>query len=188
MKSFLKLLTVSSIVLTLAACGTGNAPTTMDQSNSQSEAMNNDDTSADTADQSSTGETMLAEIYKSTSVGKISSNGLEAKDRVFFNFDQYDVDDDATIVLEKQAEVLASNPKLTASIQGHTDERGTREYNLALGAKRANAVKNKLIDLGVDASRITIKSYGKDKPENTSSNESAWAENRRAVTIVMEEY
>jgi peptidoglycan-associated lipoprotein len=76
-------------------------------------------------------------------------------------------------------------PNIRATIEGHADERGTREYNIALGERRANAAKNFLVSLGVPAERLTVVSYGKERPVAIGSNEQAWARNRRAVTIVL---
>jgi peptidoglycan-associated lipoprotein len=105
-------------------------------------------------------------------------------DRVFFGFDRYDLTAEAQSQLQKQAAWLAQYPAATVTIEGHADERGTREYNLALGERRANAVANYLTALGVDAGRISVISYGKERPDCVESNESCWAQNRRGVTVV----
>ena len=105
-------------------------------------------------------------------------------DRVFFDFDKYDIRTDARVRLEAQAEWLKANPGVTVTIEGHCDERGTREYNLALGERRATAVKNFLIALGIDGNRISTISYGKERPDVLGSNEFAWSQNRRAVMVV----
>ncbi|MEQ8166231.1 MAG: peptidoglycan-associated lipoprotein Pal [Alphaproteobacteria bacterium] len=107
-----------------------------------------------------------------------------AGDRVFFDFDRYNIDGEAEDTLKAQAAWLESNPSVTVTVEGHADERGTREYNLALGERRANAVKNYLVALGIDDGRITTISYGKERPAVEGSNEAAWAKNRRAVTVV----
>ena len=105
-------------------------------------------------------------------------------DRVFFDFDKYSLKPDARQVLEKQAVWLNKYPQLTITIEGHADERGTREYNLALGERRANSTKDYLVALGVAASRIRTLSFGKERPVALGSNEAAWAQNRRSVTMV----
>jgi len=105
-------------------------------------------------------------------------------DRVFFGFDQIDLLPQAQETLERQAEWLLRYLATTIVIQGHADERGTREYNLALGERRANAVRNFLIALNVDASRISTVSYGKERPVALGSNVTAWALNRRAVSQI----
>ncbi|MFP4097627.1 MAG: peptidoglycan-associated lipoprotein Pal [Alphaproteobacteria bacterium] len=105
-------------------------------------------------------------------------------DRVFFDTDSSELTSAARTTLENQAAWLGQFMNLSVVIEGHADERGTREYNLALGDRRANAVKNYLIALGVSPSRITIISYGKERPAVPGSNEEAWAQNRRGVTKV----
>lgn len=105
-------------------------------------------------------------------------------DRVFFGFDRFDVSAEARATLDRQAAWLQQYPNTSVTIEGHADERGTREYNLALGDRRANAVKNYLVAAGVPANRITTISYGKERPAVLGSNESAWAQNRRAVTVL----
>ena len=88
--------------------------------------------------------------------------------------------------MSQQAQWLAQYPGKSLTVEGHADERGTREYNLALGERRANAAKNYLISLGVAASRINTVSYGKERPVALGSNEQAWAQNRRAVTVTID--
>jgi peptidoglycan-associated lipoprotein len=105
-------------------------------------------------------------------------------DRVFFAFDKSDISPEARRTLERQAEWLKRYPNVTVTVEGHCDERGTREYNLALGERRATAAKNVLVALGVPANRVTTISYGKERPAVVGSNESAWAQNRRGVTVV----
>lgn len=107
-----------------------------------------------------------------------------AKDRVFFGFDKYALSAEARNVLKAQAEWLKANPDTKVVVEGHTDDRGTREYNLGLGERRAVAVKNYLISRGVAADRIRVISYGKERPAVVGANEAAWAQNRRAVTVV----
>ena len=107
-----------------------------------------------------------------------------AGDRVFFSVDRYDLTEAARTTLERQAQWLQRYPTRTIVIQGHADERGTREYNLALGDRRANAVRNFLVAVGVDPSRVSTVSFGKEQPEATGFNEVAWAQNRRGVTVV----
>lgn len=107
-----------------------------------------------------------------------------AGDRVFFDYDRYDLSARAQQTLRNQAEWLQQHPGVNVTIEGHADERGTREYNLALGARRANAVMRYLVGLGVPETRMRTISYGKERPEMASSNESAWAQNRRGVTVI----
>lgn len=109
-----------------------------------------------------------------------------ASDRIFFDTDQYNVDAQDQSVLQSQAQWLAQYPNVSIVIEGHADERGTRDYNLALGERRANAAKNYLVALGISSARIRTVSYGKERPEALGSNESAWAQNRRAVTVTIQ--
>ena len=106
-------------------------------------------------------------------------------DTVHFGLDLYDIDAEAQGILNSQATWLAAHPDVRITIEGHCDERGTREYNLALGDRRANAAKNYLAARGVSPTRITTISYGKERPIALGSDEAAWAQNRRAVTIVL---
>ena len=105
-------------------------------------------------------------------------------DRVFFGYDSAELDSDAQELLQNQVAWLKQYSDTTVSIEGHCDERGTREYNLALGEKRAQAVKNYLIGLGISSDRVSTISYGKERPAVVGSNDGAWAQNRRSVTIV----
>jgi peptidoglycan-associated lipoprotein len=104
--------------------------------------------------------------------------------RVYFGYDQYDLSSASQTVLRNQANWLRDNPRKRIVVAGHCDERGTREYNLALGARRAESVRRYLVVLGVDSSRIRTISYGKERPEMAASNETSWSRNRRAVTLV----
>ena len=105
-------------------------------------------------------------------------------DRVFFAYDSAELDPDAQELLQAQAAWLKQYNKTSIIIEGHCDERGTREYNLALGERRAQAVKNYLNGLGVDISSISTISYGKERPAVVGSNDDAWGQNRRSVTKV----
>lgn len=109
---------------------------------------------------------------------------LNVGDRVFFDFDKYDLKDEARETLKRQAAWLKANPTIVISVEGHCDERGTREYNLALGDRRATAVRNYLITLGVSANRVGTISYGKERPVALGHTEAAWSQNRRGVTVV----
>ena len=108
----------------------------------------------------------------------------QAGDRVFFGFDKSDISAESRQILQKQADWMKAHPSVTVTVEGHCDERGTREYNLALGERRATAVKNVLVALGIPANRVSTISYGKERPAVVGSNEAAWAQNRRGVTTV----
>lgn len=105
-------------------------------------------------------------------------------DRVFFGFDKYDLSGEARRTLELQAAWLKKYPQYKVVVEGHADERGTREYNLALGERRANSVKDYLIALGIDPSRIETISYGKERPVALGHDEESWAKNRRSVSVI----
>jgi peptidoglycan-associated lipoprotein len=105
-------------------------------------------------------------------------------DRVFFDTDVYALSGEARATLEAQAQYLLRYPNVSVTIEGHADERGTREYNLALGDRRATSVRNYLESRGVSASRMTTISWGKERPAVEGSHEGAWSQNRRAVTVL----
>ncbi len=109
-----------------------------------------------------------------------------AADRIFFETDRSNVDTEDQAVLRSQAAWLIANPGVRIRVEGHCDERGTREYNLALGERRANAAKNYLSTLGVDLARISVVSYGKERPDALGADETAWALNRRALTVTVQ--
>ncbi len=112
-------------------------------------------------------------------------NAVNGQNVIYFDTDRYNIDSEDSARLQTQAQYLARYPQVSITIEGHADERGTREYNLALGERRANAAKNFLVSLGVDAGRIAMVSYGKERPVALGSNEESWARNRRAVSVVV---
>jgi peptidoglycan-associated lipoprotein len=120
----------------------------------------------------------------SASSGQMQELENKVGDRIFFEFDRSSLTNEAQENLKKQATFMSQNPDLKFMIEGHCDERGTREYNLGLGERRANAVKEFLVTLGVDQSRLTVVSYGKERPAVLGSNDWAWSQNRRAVTTI----
>ncbi len=107
-------------------------------------------------------------------------------DTIHFDTDRFNVDAQSQTILQSQAQWLARYPGKQITIEGHCDERGTRDYNLALGERRANSAKAYLVSLGVDAARINVVSYGKERPIALGSDEAAWAQNRRAVTVTVQ--
>ena len=106
-------------------------------------------------------------------------------DTVYFGTDEYSLDRAAQATLAAQARWMLENPNVRASIEGHADERGTREYNMALGERRANAARDFLAAQGVPPHRLLVTSWGKERPVAIGSNEEAWAQNRRAVTVLV---
>lgn len=111
---------------------------------------------------------------------------MNGQDVIYFDTDRYNVDAEDAAALQTQAGWLQRYPQKRATIEGHADERGTREYNLALGERRANAAKNHLVSLGISSDRLSVVSYGKERPVAIGSNEQAWARNRRAVTVTVD--
>jgi len=113
-----------------------------------------------------------------------AADGSSVSDRVFFATDSSVVDSAGQAALDKQASWLKGNSNVNVTIEGHADERGTREYNIALGERRATAVKSYLVSQGVPANRVNTISYGKERPAVTGNDESAWSQNRRGVTVI----
>jgi len=116
--------------------------------------------------------------------GSVADFRQNVGDRVFFDTDQSTIREDGRGTLNKQAEWLKKYTNYQITVEGHCDERGTREYNLALGERRANASRDYLVALGVSPSRLQTISYGKERPDPVGSDEAAWARNRRAVTAL----
>jgi peptidoglycan-associated lipoprotein len=123
-------------------------------------------------------------MYGSAVPGSQDDLAVNVGDRVFFAYDSFSLTPEAISQLELQAQWLRQYPSVNVVVEGHCDERGTREYNLALGDKRANAAKNYLVSLGVSPSRVQTISYGKERPEMLGSDAESWAKNRRSVTVV----
>ncbi len=116
--------------------------------------------------------------------GSLEDFRVNVGDTVHFDYDRYDIRDADRAILQRQAAWLAQYPNVRLTIEGHADERGTREYNLALGARRANAVREYLVSLGTASGRLETVSYGKERPICTESNEACWAQNRRGVSVI----
>ena len=173
----IKLLTSATLVFFLAACST-TPKDTADSSGSGSSSSSSDVSSTETTSETSSADS--ASIEPGSQEDLIVNVG----DRVFFNYDSSELDSDAQELLQDQVAWLKQYSDVSVIIEGHCDERGTREYNLALGEKRAQAVKNYLISLGISADRVSTISYGKERPAVVGSNDGAWAQNRRSVTIV----
>jgi peptidoglycan-associated lipoprotein len=111
---------------------------------------------------------------------------MNGRNVIYFDFDKYDIDASDAAALRAQAEWLQRYPGKQVTIEGHCDERGTREYNIALGERRANSAKNYLVSIGINAGRLSTVSYGKERPVALGSNEESWAQNRRAVTLTID--
>jgi len=163
----LKILSLLSALLLLGACATDA-----------------EDTDGATGTGASAGTTSAGSGAVAVKPGTIQDFIVNVGDRVFFDFDSSTLTGKAQETLDKQAAWLSRQPSATILIEGHCDERGTREYNLALGERRATAVKDYLISKGVAASRVKTISYGKERPAVLGSNEWAWSQNRRGVTTI----
>jgi peptidoglycan-associated lipoprotein len=124
---------------------------------------------------------MQGDVYTGTDTVEYLATGVA--DRVFFATNKSTLTTAARDTLRKQAAWMRKKKDLTFAIEGHADERGTREYNLALGERRANAAKDYLMTYGISGNRLTVISYGKERPVNSGSNPLAWSQNRRSVTI-----
>lgn len=154
----------------LAACET--AP--KDAGDAAGSSASSSSSSSSTASSSDGGSSSMSKADELTSIG----------DTVFFDFDSSALSGDAKATLAAQAAFLASNPSITIVVEGHTDERGTREYNLALGERRASAARDYLVAQGVNTARIKTISYGKERPSFIGSNPYAYSKNRRSVSII----
>lgn len=111
---------------------------------------------------------------------------MRGQDVIYFDTNRFDIDEADVAALQSQAQWLSEYPQKRATIEGHADNRGTREYNLALGERRANSTKNYLVGLGIAPSRLTTVSYGKERPVASGSDEHSWAQNRRTATITID--
>lgn len=168
-----RIITLFAALGLLAACET--APNTSGDA---------DGTGASSSTASSSTASSSADSGSSSEQMTISDELIQIGDRVLFGFDSYELTSDAKSILNNQASFLASNPSVRITIEGHCDERGTREYNLALGESRASATRDYLVAQGVNPARIKIISYGKERPAVIGSNEDAWRFNRRAVSVI----
>jgi len=128
-----------------------------------------------------TGSQMQGDVYIGTDTVEYLASGVP--DRVFFATNESILTTRSRDTLRKQATWLRKNPDITVVLEGHADERGTREYNLALGERRANAAKDYLMTYGVSSNRISVISYGKERPVDSGSNPLSWSKNRRSVTV-----
>ena len=139
----------------------------------------------DSASTSSTSAASSASSASSSAAANAEADKLaEVGNTVYFDFDSSELSDNAQMTLNRQAAFLNVNPTLVIVVEGHADERGTREYNLALAARRATAVRDHLLAKGLNSARVRTVSYGKERPAAEGSTESVWEKNRRAATVL----
>lgn len=185
---FKPLFTLFAATFLLAACET--ASTISEEAAGTSSADATASSASSTASASSSSASSASSTASAAS--DADNSALEAAraemvsigDTVLFGYDSSQLSADAMATLDAQAALLNAKPSFRVKVEGHADERGTREYNLALGERRASAARDYLVAKGVDGSRIRIVSYGKERPAAVGSNEEAWAKNRRSVTVL----
>lgn len=169
---FQRLLAICAVAFLFTACETASNVAGDSASGSSSSSASGSATAS--ASSSSTTATQMSDAEKLAQVGNT----------VYFGFDSSELAGEAQATLDRQAAFLNVNPTMVVIIEGHADERGTREYNLALGDRRAVAVRDYLLAKGLNAARVRTVSYGKERPAVSGSNEESWAKNRRAATVL----
>ena len=191
-----RLIALVAVAFFIAACETASQTTTESSGESSSStAASSASTSSSSGSSGSSGSSSSSSSSSGGSASSSSSSGITDKasaedalaaigNTVFFDYDSSALSADAEGTLMRQAAFLNANPALTVTLEGHCDERGTREYNLALGERRGSAARDFLLAQGVDPARIRVVSYGKERPAAAGSNESSWAKNRRAATVI----
>ena len=191
-----RLIALVAVAFFIAACETASQTTTDSSGESSSStAASSASTSSSSGSSGSSGSSSSSSSSSGGSASSSSSSGITDKasaedalaaigNTVFFDYDSSALSADAEGTLMRQAAFLNANPALTVTLEGHCDERGTREYNLALGERRGSAARDFLLAQGVDSARIRVGSYGKERPAAAGSNESSWAKNRRAATVI----
>ncbi len=175
-----RLFTLLTATAFLAACETASTTTGDATSSAQSSSTN----TATTASSSSSSSSASSSSSGETASASVKSEFAKVGTTVLFDFDSAQLTDYAQRVLDRQAAFMKARPETRVVIGGHADERGTREYNLALGERRASSARDYLVAKGVNAARIRIISYGKERPASVGSTEAAWRLNRRAQTVL----
>lgn len=171
---FQRLLAMCAVAFLFTACETASNVAGDSASGSSSSSATAAGTTSSSASSSTTAATQMSDAEKLAQVGNT----------VYFGFDSSELAGEAQATLDRQAAFLNVNPTMVVIIEGHADERGTREYNLALGDRRAVAVRDYLLAKGLNAARVRTVSYGKERPAVSGSNEESWAKNRRAATVL----
>ena len=175
-----RIFSLLAIMAFLAACETAPKDAGDTAGSGASSASSSTSSGTSSSTESASSGSSSADAGTMTKAEELVSIG----DRVLFDFDSSALSADAKSTLAAQAAFLKQNPAVRITVEGHCDERGTREYNLALGDRRASAARDYLVAQGIDAARIKTLSYGKERPAVIGSNETAWAQNRRAVSVI----
>jgi len=170
---FQRLLAICAVAFLFTACETASN-VAVDSASGSSSSSATAAGAGSSSSSSSTTATQMSDVEKLAQVGNT----------VYFGFDSSELAGEAQVTLDRQAAFLNVNPTMVVIIEGHADERGTREYNLALGDRRAVAVRDYLLAKGLNAARVRTVSYGKERPAVSGSNEESWAKNRRAATVL----
>ncbi len=170
------LVTTFFAAMLLAACSTPSEEGADSSGGGAGSGSTTSSSSSDAGTQTST--------IPGPAAGTMEDLTVEVGDRIFFDYDQYNIRADQRNTVEALAAWLDTNPSVTLTLEGHADERGTREYNLALGERRANSVRDYLIALGTNPGRLSVVSFGEERPAVLGSTESAWAQNRRSAFVV----
>jgi len=178
---FLRIISLFAVLILVSACA---ATVPKDGSSLSTDGSLNAREAGSVMAAGATGASVENDSLNGATPGTQQDLVVNVGDRVFFGYNRYDLTEDARANIEKQAMWLKKYPHINVTIEGHCDERGTREYNLALGEKRAMTARNYLIALGVEAGRVQTISYGKERPAVTGSDKISWAQNRRAVLVV----
>ena len=187
-----RLIALVAVAFFVAACETASQTTT--DSSGESSSSTAASSASTTSSSGSSGSSSSSSSSSSNSASS-SSSGVTDKataeealaeigNTVYFGYDSSALSADAEATLMRQAAFLNANPAVTVTLEGHCDERGTREYNLALGERRGSAARDFLLAQGVDSARIRVVSYGKERPAVSGSSEGSWARNRRAATVI----
>ena len=183
MRILLKFVLICFFIVNLIGCTSQNGKVVVEGASGEvSSSLEEDDKSINEDNKNISIEDDLSEAAKINEV--LNEKLIEVGDRVFFDYDQSRFKTEGIETLKRQARFLIANQNITVTIEGHCDARGTREYNLALGERRAYSVKSFLTSLGVEDSRISIISFGKEKLQSLENNEKAWAQSRTAITTI----
>lgn len=169
-----RIFSMLAVLVLVAACS----------SNSKDQATMSSDGDLTSSDRTAISSTVDQSATGSVTPGSQQDLVTNIGDRVFFGYDQSDLTSEARSTVERQAQWLKTYPNVNVTVEGHADERGTREYNLALGERRATTVRNYLIANGVSPNRVQTISYGKERPAVMGSDDTSWAQNRRGVLVV----